>query len=430
MTFLTKPNQTTSFYAQTNSSSKIYLSWTKGTGANNTRIQRKTGSYPTSISDGTNVYNGTSTQCEDTGLAAGTTYYYRSWSFTIWGDLSQWANDYTNASNQTSSSSTPSNPDKSPTANAGGPYSGYAGASITFRGSGTPYSGRTITSYTWSFGDGSTGSGATTTHAYAEAGRYTARLTVADSSGDTDSDTATVIISAEPAEPTLPTEEPSNETIDEINEEYGVNLSEPFYATDTDGDGTVDTFVDPNNLLTDVNGVDIDGQASFLLSTDGDNIPEFFWNTQTGTVTQITHAPPQATAEPAINEVEQTITIEITVAKANWIYIDVSDQYPDYTLTVKASDGRTISEDKIWREDGKIYVLDDPDTTYNFIYGYTIAIVEPTTTATGMPLWQIIVIAALIIIAIIAIIIVALFKTGRLFIEKIPGEEKPKKPIK
>ena len=33
-----------------------------------------------------------------------------------------------------------------------------------------------------------------------------------------------------------------------------------------------------------------------------------------------------------------------------------------------------ISQDMIWREDGKVYILDDPATQYNFIYVYTILV--------------------------------------------------------
>ncbi len=46
-------------------------------------------------------------------------------------------------------------------------------------------SGRPITSYAWEFGDGSTGSGRTTTHAYAIEGIYTVTLTVTDDRGAT-----------------------------------------------------------------------------------------------------------------------------------------------------------------------------------------------------------------------------------------------------
>jgi PKD repeat protein len=46
-------------------------------------------------------------------------------------------------------------------------------------------SGRTITAYSWNFGDGTTGSGPTPTHPYAAAGAYTVTLTVTDSAGKT-----------------------------------------------------------------------------------------------------------------------------------------------------------------------------------------------------------------------------------------------------
>ena len=52
-------------------------------------------------------------------------------------------------------------------------------------GSSTAISGRTITSYSWNFGDGSSGSGQTTNHTYAAGGTYTVTLTVTDSAGKT-----------------------------------------------------------------------------------------------------------------------------------------------------------------------------------------------------------------------------------------------------
>jgi hypothetical protein len=96
-TFLTKPDSPTSFIAQGNTSSKIYLTWTKGTGANTTRIQRKTGGYPTNINDGNNVYNLSGSQVEETGLTPGVTYYYRAWSYSTWNGLYQWSDGYASA---------------------------------------------------------------------------------------------------------------------------------------------------------------------------------------------------------------------------------------------------------------------------------------------------------------------------------------------
>jgi YVTN family beta-propeller protein len=93
-----------------------------------------------------------------------------------------------------------------PTANAGGPYSGNVGQTISFSGSGsTAPSGQTLTSYAWNFGDGTTGSGATPTHSYGSAASFTVSLTVTDTSGGTNTatTTATIITAVTPAIPTI-----------------------------------------------------------------------------------------------------------------------------------------------------------------------------------------------------------------------------------
>jgi PKD repeat protein len=56
-----------------------------------------------------------------------------------------------------------------------------------------------IASYSWSFGDGSTGSGVTAQHVYAAPGPYTVRLTVVDADGSSASTTRTVTATAPPA---------------------------------------------------------------------------------------------------------------------------------------------------------------------------------------------------------------------------------------
>ena len=83
--------------------------------------------------------------------------------------------------------------DQLPVANAGGPYQGEAGIALTLDGS-LSSDDIGIIDYTWDFGDGTTGSGVFVDHTYQTDNIYTARLTVMDSSGQTNSDEATVII--------------------------------------------------------------------------------------------------------------------------------------------------------------------------------------------------------------------------------------------
>jgi len=90
-----------------------------------------------------------------------------------------------------------------PVANPGGPYTGTAGQSITFSGSGsTGPTGQTL-SYAWNFGDGTTGTGVSPTHSYTTAGGYTVSLTVTDSSGGTSAaaTTTATILAAPVANP-------------------------------------------------------------------------------------------------------------------------------------------------------------------------------------------------------------------------------------
>jgi PKD repeat protein len=81
-----------------------------------------------------------------------------------------------------------------PEADAGGPYAGPEGASIVFDGRGS--SGEGTLTYAWSFGDGSSGTGAQPTHTYADDGTYNVVLIVTDGRGVASApDTAVATIS-------------------------------------------------------------------------------------------------------------------------------------------------------------------------------------------------------------------------------------------
>jgi PKD repeat protein len=76
------------------------------------------------------------------------------------------------------------------------PPSGPVGTNFSFIGSqSTAAPGRTIVRYDWNFGDGASGSGATTSHRYLTSGTFTVTLIVTDDQGNTGIATASVTVS-------------------------------------------------------------------------------------------------------------------------------------------------------------------------------------------------------------------------------------------
>ena len=81
-----------------------------------------------------------------------------------------------------------------PTANAGGPYNGGIGATISFNGKGSSDPQGEPLTYAWNFGDGTTGTGAISTHAYTAPQTYNVSLTVTNTSNLTATTTTTATI--------------------------------------------------------------------------------------------------------------------------------------------------------------------------------------------------------------------------------------------
>jgi len=175
---------------------------------------------------------------------------------------------------------------------------------------------------------------------------------------------------------TLPVITASSVALNMIQTTFGLQFVQPFYATDTNNDSIADTFTDPNHLLTLVRVVNISGNASFLLSTGNDMIPEFFWDTNANKTVLLTFISVLLT-ETWIDPEAQELLIVTDVEKSGWAYIKIidsypPDKYPNFTLTVKTTNDRIISSNMIWRENGNIYILDDPSVQYILTYGYTI----------------------------------------------------------
>ena len=94
----------------------------------------------------------------------------------------------------------PANQPQPPVANPGGAYTGTVGTPVQFNGSGSSDPDGTVTGYLWNFGDGTTATTVSPTHAYVAAGTYTVQLTVTDNSGMTGAaqTTATIIVQTPP----------------------------------------------------------------------------------------------------------------------------------------------------------------------------------------------------------------------------------------
>ena len=73
---------------------------------------------------------------------------------------------------------------------------GATGLTASFDGTGSSDPDGSVSSYAWSFGDGTTGSGSTPSHTYAAPGTYSVQLTVTDNQGAVGSTTRQVTVSA------------------------------------------------------------------------------------------------------------------------------------------------------------------------------------------------------------------------------------------
>nr|WP_198151577.1 PKD domain-containing protein [Kibdelosporangium sp. MJ126-NF4]CEL16590.1 Chitinase [Kibdelosporangium sp. MJ126-NF4]CTQ89059.1 Chitinase (EC 3.2.1.14) [Kibdelosporangium sp. MJ126-NF4] len=109
-------------------------------------------------------------------------------SYGAWGRLTNQMGDWANEQiKKYGDPGEPGSPTASFTANCS-----TSEPSCSFDASGSSDPNGSISSYAWKFGDDQTGTGATPSHTYSQAGTYTVELTVTDNEGKTDTETKQV----------------------------------------------------------------------------------------------------------------------------------------------------------------------------------------------------------------------------------------------
>ena len=164
------------------------------------------------------------------------------WSLTVSGA------DSASPANSGKATKTIQLQDRIPTASftfTSGPI--LSSSSVSFDGTARFDPDGTIVGYAWTFGDGSTGSGATPSHSYSVAGTFSVKLNVTDNSGSTAVDTQTVTITDRP--PVVSLTQSSTTATSGQAVILTISASDPdgTIATTTVnwGDGTTDTISGP-----------------------------------------------------------------------------------------------------------------------------------------------------------------------------------------
>jgi hypothetical protein len=83
---------------------------------------------------------------------------------------------------------------RAPVAAIGGPYTGIEGSSVPLSAAGSSDPDGDVLTYAWDFGDGTTGTGVSPTHTYADNGNYIVKVTVSDPYGVESTATTSVVV--------------------------------------------------------------------------------------------------------------------------------------------------------------------------------------------------------------------------------------------
>ncbi|WP_160113933.1 PKD domain-containing protein [Halobellus limi] len=229
------------------------------------------------------------------------------------------------------------------------------GQTVTLDASGSSDSDGAIASYEWNFGDGTTATGASPSHAYDSAGTYTVTLTVTDDDGAIDTTTQQVTVSEPPNQsPSAAfTASPSDPTVDQK-----VTLDA---SGSNDADGSIQSYewtIETPGTTGDTTLLDTDFESGSLSaagwshgSTDGTasaGVSDATSNS--GSLSAFHHGGAGALVSPAVDAAgTQSIEINYWVQKGHDDFSENPDANDEEDLVVEY-----LSSSGDWVEIGRI----------------------------------------------------------------------------
>ncbi|TFH40500.1 MAG: PKD domain-containing protein, partial [ANME-2 cluster archaeon] len=106
----------------------------------------------------------------------------------------------------------------------------------------------------------------------------------------------------------------------------------------------------------------------FLVDSDNNYVPDWVVDSATGEAVDVLTVSYNITFEPTVTDPE--LDLSVTKIQDKWIFIPIDDPTGNSAsiLKVTRSDGKLISPQNYWQQDGKIYLVDDPEENYSILF--------------------------------------------------------------
>lgn len=123
--------------------------------------------------------------------------------------------------------------------------------------------------------------------------------------------------------------------------------------------------VNTHILMRDVMADDI--TFLFLIDANNDGTPDELIDPIFGDGT------PVADVEYTVEYAAATLIIQTQKYEEDWIWIDLDDPFRNQmeVVQIERSDGKLLNEQNYWMVNGKIYIIDDPETEYTILFNVT-----------------------------------------------------------